>query len=655
MRTKVTLVLVFLNVALFFFIFYVRPRWVTVDQLREARQKVLPSTVTDIQAIEISGQNQSIRLARHGERWHIEQPVDWVANPHAVSRILTELQTLKHDISFEIGKLAQNKIPLSEYGLDKPVLTVTITPRIPRGDTGGQPVEHYTLRIGNPTNVGNRLYVLSHDGQRVHVVSKNLIDSLGMPLEQLRDPSLFSIRDYEARSLNIQSAAPSNVRIHVRREGDRWSFETPVIARANTGAVLQTIGQLGTLKVGSFLDQQPAPELNPATAPVFRITIGGNNRSETLLIGGLVPGQDSTQDKNAAHSYYAQVDGRHTLFTLRLSDELIESLRSAQTTLRETRILEFETQRVSSVILRAPNQEPITLQRLEGSQTDAGDQWQIIKRGTDGAPIAQAADRDEVQRLLGALERLSAQRFLTDAPTDAALESWGFNSPERSIVVQTAALSGPPRGNPAPTLQTLQIGVSADRGPRAYAKLESARSIYEIDAEILNRTPVDAKVWRDRHLRDLPAGAQLSSVKIIDLASGKVLLDSNCSGTKVQEPPPPAGLPESRRASWQTLLGQLRSLRARSFVSERYTDAVSALGDPRPWRLQLEIGVTLSGGADAQKSIETLVITDRIGGSLQIAGAKHLDCVFELPQPFIDALWDLTKEALLPGSTEQKP
>ncbi|MFA5263660.1 MAG: DUF4340 domain-containing protein, partial [Opitutaceae bacterium] len=382
MRTKVTLVLVFLNVALFFFIFYLRPLWLTQDQLREARSKVLPATAADIQAIEIASGAQTTRLVKRGEIWHLSQPIDWPANPHAISRILSELQFLTHETAFDVASLAQNKLSLADYGLDKPALSVTLTPGMPRGDAEGQPAERITLRIGNPTDVGNRLYVLSPDGQRIHVVARSFAESLTLPLEQLRSPALFTIPEFEIRSFNLQIAAPANLRVHVRREAGRWFFETPVVARADTAAVKQAITLLSTLKVGTFLSQPPPPELNPSTTPVFRITLGGNNRSETLLIGGAVPpASDAAPAAGQDASYFAQIDGKATVFTLALSANLMETLRDAQDKLRETKILEMDTNRVTSIVLRAPNQAEITLQRLESTATDGAAQWQIVRRG----------------------------------------------------------------------------------------------------------------------------------------------------------------------------------------------------------------------------------------------------------------------------------
>ena len=55
--------------------------------------------------------------------------------------------------------------------------------------------------------------------------------------------------------------------------------------------------------------------------------------------------------------------------------------------------------------------------------------------------------------------------------------------------------------------------------------------------------------------------------------------------------------------------------------------------------------IALTAGAGVQTSTQSLLLTDRLGGTQQIAGSKDLDAVFEIDQSMIDALWTLTFNA----------
>lgn len=639
MRTKVTLILLFLNVALFFFIFRFERRWRTEDSWREARRRVLGVEAADIRSLEITTGGRKLTLAKRGDAWFVTQPFDWPANTIAVSRIVTELQLLEHETSFYVRDLAKNGQSLADYGLDQPRMVVTFTSG--GSDTAGTDAKPRTttLRIGDSTKDGVRLYVLSPDGERIHVVNQSLARSLALTFDEIRSDAIFTIPVFEAKSLNLQTAAPASLRIRLRRDGSRWTFETPIAARASKTATELVINQLDALRVKSFVTQNP-PATLPTDKPTLRISLEGNNRRETLSLGDAIgttaiPQGAATQPDV---EYYAQLDGRPALFTVAIPARLKETLDLAQDKLRETRLLEFDTTAVTAITLAAPNQPPLTLQRLEtGASTSDQPAWQIVLRG-DGAngPQTLPADRVAVARLLDQLSLLSAKKFQSDAPRDADLEGWGFNRPEREITITL----------PGVAPQTLQIGVAAQHDALAYARLVGSTpslSIYAVDADILRETPVSPRAWRDRVLRDLPAGARITALKLVDLADNKTLLDTaiDATGHLADGTPSPTAV--------QAILTQLHTLRAKSFVQDQFVDKVVVGGDERPWRFRLDATVTLTGGAGEQTSTNSLFLSPRVGGDRQLAGSPEFNAVFEIEQPLLDALWTITEAPRDPG------
>ena len=661
MRTKVTLVLLFLNVALCFFIFYLRPQWATEERLKEARRRVLGPESVNIQSLEIATGGRTVRLVKRGEAWSLTQPFDWPANPFAVNRILTTLQNLQHETSFAVADLAKNGQSLTDYGLEKPSLTVTFTTGLTQSATPGLELPRTTLSLGDTTKDGSRLYVLSPDHTRVHVVDRTLAESLALTAEQLRSDDLFTIPVHEVRSFNLQAPAPAT-RIRLRRDGNHWAFEAPIPARASKAATETAINKLNDLRVHAFV-AAPSPELSPATNRTLSLTLEGNNRRETLILGGTVgpaapaPGQPAP----AAVDYYGQIEGKSVFFTVAIPTvpiDLMNVLRNAQKELRERRVLDFDAHAVTAITLHAPNSPELVLQRLETTATTGeATPWQIVRRDGTQAPLTQPADIGAVQRLLEQLGQLSAQEFLTDAPTSADLEKWGFNSPQRDITLTVAGTPSAPGAAPLsplnPQLSTsLKIGVGAERGPSAYA-LDGSGYVYQVDAEILRDLPVEVRAWRDRRLRELPAGAQITALKLTDAVSHAVLFEKTLAAT------PGAAAADAALAP---LLDQLRTLRAKAFVSDRFTPAVTIDGAERPWKYQLDVTVALGGGAETRTY--TLFFSDRIGGGTQLAGAQDLDAVFEIEQPLLDALWKMTygpqdpgpvAATLTPKSAPQKP
>ena len=96
-------------------------------RLKEARRRVLGPESVNIQSLEIATAGRTVRLVKHGEVWSLTQPLDWPANPLAVSGIVQDLALLEQKASFNVADLANNKLSLADYGLDKPKLTVVFT------------------------------------------------------------------------------------------------------------------------------------------------------------------------------------------------------------------------------------------------------------------------------------------------------------------------------------------------------------------------------------------------------------------------------------------------------------------------------------------------------------------------------------------------
>jgi Domain of unknown function (DUF4340) len=632
-RTKVTLVLVFLNVALFFFIFKFERHWRTESASLEARRRVLGPEASDIRSLEIASvaPTGSFSLARRGDTWWVTKPLEWPANRPAVDRITNELIFLEHVTSFNVRDLAKNDQSLASYGLDKPKLSISFT-----SGEGATKSSAITLQIGD--TVGNNLYVLSPDGERIHVVSRALLDSLMLPFEQLRADTLFTIPVYEARSLILQPAPPA-LRTYVRREPSRWVFETPILARASKNAVDLTINELNELRVKSFATQN-APT-SPTATPKLRVTLEGNSRRETLLIGDALPSSET--------EFYAKFEDRsgprEALFTVTVPAKLREKLRNAQDELREKHILDFDANAVAAITLTAPNQPQLVLQRLDTKNAQPGSAregvWQIVRRG-DAAqgPLAIPADPGAIQRLLEQLAQFAATKFLTESAAATDLENWGFNRPEREIAL---TLDGPPT-----TTLAVQIGLTAQRDRVAYARLGPASSpgtsIYVVDASVLDETRVEPHVWRERRLRELPSAARFTALKITDLTNGQAVIELAFDATGKPTAPPrdPAAVDRA--------LASVRTLRARAFTQDGFSERVLFAGEERPWRYELTATASLPGGAAGEQTVATtLLLSERGGGSQQLAGSREFNAVFELEQPFVDALWSLIYGPRDPG------
>ena len=637
MRSKVTFILLALNLALFGYLLLSERPWSATQAIEDNRKRVLGPEAANLAAIELASYppaaegaapgaapspGQVIRLRREDKNqgWVITSPLDWPANESAVGSILTALQFLEHETSFPVSDLAHNGQTLADYGLARPRLVVTATPA-PSASPGAPAPAPFTLRIGDGAAVGDRLYVLSPDGRRVHVVSRDRVEALSLDLARLRSDRLFTIPVFEARALTLQTASAGSARTRLRRDQTRWLFEAPITTRAAKTPVELLINDLNTLQVARFLpaDSTPPPEQTGLSTPSLRITLEGNSRRETLLLGLPVKQSGAGGPAPGSAEYYARLEDRPTLFTVVVPDKVRGTIDAAQTALRDPLVLDFDPARVTAITLAAPLLPELRIQKLDATATGPA-AWQLAASGS-AAPLR--ADPDLVARLLRNLQLLKAVRFHSDAPSRSELENLGFNRPERTVTLQLEPASGSPVSGPSTIV--LELARPNDAAPDLYARVQGPPFVYAIPPETLYLFDLAPRSWRDRTLSRLPEATRITRLVLRSAAAPDAppILDYTPSSA----PPPPAVA---------TLLAALRELRAKTIVREGYPATVPVDGVEKPWAYLLE--ATLEPPGDGPVA---LTLAERAGGMTQLAGSARLDLVFTLEQPVLDALWSL--------------
>lgn len=628
MRTKVTLVLLFLNVALFYYIF----QFVVFNKVTDRSTVVLPQLVAATDRLEIRrGDTAPVILEKRGDTWFLGAPYDWPADRNAVDRLLNELVLLRHETSFEVSKLGDTGQKLADYGLEPAAMTLHIS-------VGTQ---SFDLKIGAATQVQNRLYVLNPDGTRIHVVNRSLVDALQLGPDALRATTLIDIPVFEARSLAVQLPAPNNLRVRLARNAQRWTFESPIQTRADKNAVELALNRIRELRVATFLDKPAESRATGLDNPALRLTVEGNQRRSILLLGAPVSTEAKPGVTLAETELYAKLEDRTALFTVKVSDALLESLRGAQTELRDRHLLDFEPARLTAVSLVAPGQPEVSLQRLE---TGA---WQVLTRQGTEAAQPQPADPAVVARLVEQLGQLRAVSFHSDAPFPADLEQWGFNRPEREVTLTLAADAA----NPAATA-TLQLGITADAQGQSltYARLADAQFVYRVRPAILDELPVVARHYRLRTLRELPPGARITGLALRRLADNSVVFTRDLAAGQTWETALAAEKPEVQTAV-QQLLAELRTLKVHDFVRDTFTTTLEVEGQPRPWVYQLDVAIALSGAGEGTetKTTSSLLLGERQGGASLLVGSAEFNTIFHATQPFLDSVFALTFGPRDPG------
>ncbi|MDA0347999.1 MAG: DUF4340 domain-containing protein [Verrucomicrobia bacterium] len=616
MRKQLTVILILLNLVVVA-LFYLFERPGPDDDIK-AKRKIFGEEAVDIDYIRISGSSLGPDrvLKKVENNWHLTSPIEWPANFFAVGRILNQITFLEKETSFLVSELQAAGRDLASYGLEEPQMKLEF----------GKGIARTSITIGSSTEVGNRIYILSPDQKEIMVIQRGLFDSLLVDLGNLRSQSVFDIPLFEVQTISLQKSYPTPLRIRISRFGEDWRFEIPFKTRADRAEVEMVINGLNSLSVQSF-ETNPEPDLSiyGLDNPKLYLTIEATDKRQTILIGKQLAGTEGDA------LYYAKGSENGTIFTIPglLIDQ---NLSNAQEELRERQFVKFDPNSLSTIEITQSNRS-VSLQKLETGT------WQVIRRDEDGSVTAEVADTKKLANMMSTLYILRAQSFISEAPSNADLETYGFTDPQRTI-----QLKG---GTP---LKLLVGDLVPGNSRHAYAKLEQEPFIYEIDTSILSEFHTRPFNYRLRILHQEPEDAKLVGMTVLELAS-----DTTVYNAVLNEVTPTWKAiaaanqsDEEGRESLLSLVSQSKSIEAREFIEEDF--------DKVPWKYRLDMHFKSSENSNTSSWTTPLWVTERLTGTNTIGGIKSEGGVFYTTQAFADAFFKLTFARFDPGpETEPAP
>ena len=632
MRFKFTVFLLALNVIAFGIIAYLNHQAKQVEPSTGGLSRQIGRELIDADRIELHGRGiETPRiLERKGSTWHLIEPMQWSANYFAINRILNQLQFLEEEASFSVDEIEKTGQSLADYGLENPLLKIVIA----KGD------ETISLSIGTLTEIGNNVYFLGPDALEIFVVNRQVIDSLLVDLNDLRSREIFDIPVFEVDALGLQirsgnTADGSSLKVRLARNNGAWIFEAPLAAKANPALVDNTVNTLTAAKVRRFLETEQAdPIVQGLETPFMQVTIYGNKRRQTLIVGNLDP------DSQGAPQYFAKLEDNPAIFTVLARP--FDALREAQEALRERNFMNFDSSMLSTINI-SENGRKIRLQKLETGEND----WQVLesKGGNDIQPYR--ADPAIMDKLIKDLSSLRAKGFTADAPSTSDIESYGFNNPRRVVTLSFS------EGDPL----TLMLAYPENSRDALYAKTNLADFIFKVErSATLRMIPLNTPYYRNRILDILPAAARISALQLTKLQTGEAIFDyvlgqENISGNDLIEE-----FDANHAEHIPVLLGAIRKFEVKSYLLDSYAEAYPVDAEKSlPWRFQLSATIQLPGDETDRTETREHVCTDRLSGTVQVAGSKQYNTIFEIPQSLLDALYELTEDMEIPPEMKGEP
>ena len=106
----------------------------------------------------------------------------------------------------------------------------------------------------------------------------------------------------------------------------------------------------------------------------------------------------------------------------------------------------------------------------------------------------------------------------------------------------------------------------------------------------------------------------------------------------------------------RVLLDAIRRFEVKSYLIDSYAEAYPVDAENSvPWLFQLSATIQPPGGETDRTETREYTLTERLSGTVQVAGSKQYNTIFEIPQPLIDALSELTDKIEIPPEMTDKP
>ena len=606
---RLTFILLILNGFAFIGLFLLSNAQFKSNQDSQNLNFTIQEFTRDLDRINISGTEleETIQLTLDGQEWNLDLPIQWPANNFTVTQIIHQLNLLSAEARFSLNEILQANQSLSEFGLTEPVLSIELS-------NGGKALQ---ILLGETTPLGNKLYLYLPQKEMIYVVANRLFQSQLLSLNNLRQKEIINIPNFEVEALNYQVRTSSedrlsnlSVRIEKNLSDNTWYFNAPSKAQADTNLVNQTIRELTTAQVKKFIPPEILDsEMLGFKNPYMKLTLEGNKRRTTLILG------NSLSEQNETKRYYAKLENNPSVFTVDAED--FDRFVEAHKALREKNFIDLNLAAISSIdVFDERNQTK--LQRLENNQ------WQVLSLDQNTSRQSVQADSAIVDRFLKSLARLRAVDFFSDNSSKESLSALGFDRALLTIKLFDKEAN----------MLHLKAVAHPSNDALLLVNLEDSTSIYSVEkTHFLENFNASLLFYKTRVIEKLPKAARITKLQIIDLQSGDPLL--NLSPDPLEDSPPNSIDPASDD---KELFPSLIEMRTQGYIDQPFAlDALDTNGQAL-WKYQLLFEIILPGDTEAKIETRTYYLSARQSGSLQLGGSQSKNLVFQLSSELIQAL-----------------
>lgn len=273
---------------------------------------------------------------------------------------------------------------------------------------------------------------------------------------------LFPVKTQEITRIFLERGSE---KIQILKQNGQWLISSPLAARADQNSIDEIVRNLSSARISRYLSgvrnlsefglQSPKLTLEFRTSQgnSFHIDVGEKDYSE-------------------AHAYVKASTHSEVLL---VPAYLISSMDKTLLELRDRRLMEFESDKVTRVEMSAGHDHIV----VEKSGAD----WRMIR------PVAARGDSLGISSFLMDLSNSEAADFVDQSESN--LKKYGLDPPGETLTITLGD---------GPQASQKELHVGAKTGDNCFARLEGAAALFKINNDTAAKLHPTAFTLRDKHL-----------------------------------------------------------------------------------------------------------------------------------------------------------
>lgn len=234
--------------------------------------------------------------------WSIVIPANIKASADSMANMAASANVLVAEKLIE-----ENAKNLADYGLDKPVCTVT---------TAYSDGKEHTFEIGNQNPTKDGYYVKDKGSAKVYLVSNYGVENFMKVEATIRDITMYNLKAEDVIALDMEKdGKPFFSAVKTDKEQteeeknaaitNQWEIVAPISAMAQDDGITSIVGEI--VAPSPIEVYGKAPEGSGLETPSYAFTIKTAKESVRLLLG---------REKVNGQQMYAKIDGRDEVFLI---------------------------------------------------------------------------------------------------------------------------------------------------------------------------------------------------------------------------------------------------------------------------------------------------------------------------------------------------